>query len=60
VPNSTANGQLQSQHITTTKYDNTGQNNKVKKQETKIINQLRLFKLQHDFQKISIDLQTNK
>jgi hypothetical protein len=43
---------------TTTKEDSTGQNNKVKNKKTGIVNQLRLFKLQYDLLKISIDLQT--
>jgi site-specific DNA-adenine methylase len=52
VLNSTANGQLQSQH----EYKQPDKTNKKTKQRN--MDHLRLFKLKHDLLKISVDLQT--
>jgi hypothetical protein len=55
---STANGQLESPRIQTTiRQHRTKQQSKKTRKQRKV-NQLRLFKLQHNLLKISIDLQT--
>jgi hypothetical protein len=55
VLNSTANGQLQSQHEYKQQQYNTGQN-KQKTTKQRKMDQLRLFKVKHDLLKISADL----
>jgi hypothetical protein len=59
VPNSTAEGQLQSQHKHKNKIRQHGTKQlSEKNKKTRIVNQLRLLKFQHDLPKISIDLET--
>jgi hypothetical protein len=57
VPNSTAEGQLQGQHKHKNKIRQHGTKQQSEK-KTRIVNQLRLLKLQHDLLKISVDLET--